>query len=193
MLGDRGAAYRLMGYTLQNLGNTGGRYTSLKDYDYNALERWFFTTLDLDARSNFVPFLASYYFGALDDAPEKMSHVTDYLVAAGAAPYPQKWRWLAQAVYMARFKEKNLDKALMLANKLAAMPGDLPPWARQMPAFVNMAMGNRQASYELMVRMLKSEADRLDPNEIRAMVDYICDQALTPPEAAKNALCQNRK
>jgi hypothetical protein len=193
MLGDRGAAYRMMGYTLQNLGNTGGRYTSLKEYDYDALERWFFTTHELDPRSDFVPFLASYYFGALDDEPEKMSHVTDFLVEAGMAPYPQKWRWLAQAVYMARFKEKNLDKALTLANKLAAMPGDMPPWARQMPAFVNMAMGNKQASYELMVRMLKSGADELDPNEIRAMLDYICDQTLTPDEASKNALCQNRK
>jgi hypothetical protein len=73
------------------------------------------------------------------------------------------------------------------------MPGDMPPWARQMPAFVNMAMGNKQASYELMVRMLKSGADKLDPNEIRAMLDYICDQTLTPDAAAKNALCQNRK
>ena len=193
MLGDSGAAYRMLGYTLQNLGNTGGNYKPLKDYDYAKLERWFFATHELDPRANFVPFLAAFYFGGIEDEPEKISHVTDYLAAAGADPYPQKWRWLAQAVFFARFKEKNLDKALMLANRLAALPTDMPAWAKQMPAFVNMAMGNKQASYELMVHMLKTEGDKLPANEINAMVEYICTRTLTRTEAGQNPLCQNRK
>lgn len=192
-LGDDGTAYRMLGYTLQNLGNTGGRYVSLKDYDYAALERWFFVTHALDPRANFVPFLASYYFGAIDGEPEKTAHVVDFLAAAGMDPYPQKWRWLAQAIHLARHQENNLPKALMLANKLAQMPGDLPPWARQMPAFVNLAMGDKEASYELMVRMLMTEKDNLHPNEVNAMLDFICDRTLSPAEAAKNQLCQNRQ
>lgn len=192
MLGDSGAAYRMLGYTLQNLGNTGGNYEPLKNYDYAQLEKWFFATQELDPQANFVPFLASFYFGGIEDQPEKISHVTDYLAEAGAAPYPQKWRWLAQAVFFARFKEKNMDKALMLANRLASLPTDLPPWAKQMPAFVNMAMGNRQASYELMVHMLKTEGDKLPANEINAMLEYICKRTLTPAEASENPLCQKR-
>lgn len=192
MLGDTGAAYRMLGYTLQNLGNTGGKYESLKNYDYGQLEKWFFATRELDPRANFVPFLASYYFGGIEDDPERTSHVTNYLAEAGADPYPQKWRWLAQAVYLARFKEKNLDKALLLANRLAALPVDMPPWARQMPAFVNMAMGNKEASYDLMIHMLKTEGDKLPANEINAMVDYICKRTLTTAEAAQNPLCQKQ-
>ncbi len=192
-LGDNGMAYRMLGYTLQNLGNTGGRYMALKDYNYEALERWFFVTHALDRQANFVPFIASYYFGAVEDEPEKTAHVVNFLAEAGKEPYPQKWRWLAQAVYLARFQEKDLHKALILANRLAAMPGNLPPWARQMPAFVNMAIGDRQASYDLMVRMLITEKDNLDPNEVNAMLDFICDRTLTPDEAAKNQLCQNRQ
>lgn len=192
MLGDTGAAYRMLGYTLQNLGNTGGKYEPLKNYDYAQLEKWFFATHDLDPRANFVPFLAAYYFGGIEDEPERISHVTNYLAEAGADPYPQKWRWLAQAVFFARFKEKDMDKALMLANRLAALPTDLPPWAKQMPAFVNMAMGNKQASYELMVHMLKTEGDKLPANEINAMVAYICERTLTRAEAAENPLCQKR-
>jgi hypothetical protein len=190
-LGDSGAAYRMLGYTLQNLGNTGGRYVSLKDYDYAALEKWFFATNVLDLRANFVPFLAAYYFGAIDGEPEKSSHVVDFLAEAGSDPYPQKWRWLAQAVHLARHQEKNMGKALMLANRLASMPGDLPPWARQMPAFVQMQIGDKQAAYELMVQMLKTEGDKLHPNEVNAMLDFICKQTLTPAEAAKNQLCHN--
>lgn len=192
-LGDTGAAYRMLGYTLQNLGNTGGQYESLKNYDYTALEKWFFVTRDLDPQANFVPFLAAYYFGGVEDEPEKISHVTDYLAEAGADPYPQKWRWLAQAVFFARFKEKNLDKALVLANRLAELPTDMPPWAKQMPAFVNMAMGNKEASYELMIHMLKTEGDKLPANEINAMVDYICNRTLEQAQAAQNPLCQNRQ
>lgn len=192
MLGDTGAAYRLLGYTLQNLGNTGGKYESLKSYNYETLEKWFFVTRSLDPRANFVPFLASYYFGAVEDAPDKIPHVTKYLAEAGADPYPQKWRWLAQAVYLARFREQNLEKALLLANKLASLPTDLPPWAKQMPAFVNMAMGNKQASYELMVRMLKTEGDKLSANEINAMLEYICKRTLTEAEALENPLCQEQ-
>lgn len=192
-LGDEGTAYRMLGYTLQNLGNTGGHYVSLKDYDYGALEKWFFVANALDPRANFVPFLASYYFGGIYDEPEKISHVVDYLAVAGQEPYPHKWRWLAQAVHLARHEEKNLPKAMKLAHLLADMPGDLPPWARQMPAFVNLAMGDKQASYELMVRMLASEQDTLHPNEVNAMLDFICDRTLTPEDAAKNQLCQNRQ
>lgn len=192
-LNDDGMAYRMWGYTLQNLGNTGGRYMSLKDYDYTALENWFTVTNGLDRRANFVPFLAAYYFGAIDEEPKKIAHVVDFLAKAGLDPYPQKWRWLAQAVYLARYQEKNLPKALVLAHRLAEMPGDLPPWARQMPAFVNLQMGDKEASYELMVRMLLTEKDNLHPNEINVMLEFICERTLTPAEAAKNQLCQNRQ
>lgn len=194
MLGDDGAAYRVLGYTLQNLGNTGGNYQPLKIYDYALLEKWFFQTQALDPRANFVPFLAAYYFGAVEDEPERLSHVVNFLAKAGAEPYPQKWRWLAQAVYLARYKEKNMDKALVLANQLAALPGDdISPWARQMPAFVHMQMGDKEAAYNLMVNMLKTDAERLHPNEVNAMLGFICERTLTRAQAARDPLCQTRQ
>ncbi len=195
-LGDREIAYRLFGYFLQNAGNVGGNFESLRAYDYAALEKWFFLSQSLDDRANYVPFMAAYYFGGIDDPDnlsnqnEKLDHVINYLASEGQKPYPQKWRWLAQAVYLARYKQEDLPKALKLANILAALPTDTAPWARQMPAFVQLKMGNKQAAYEVMVRMLASEHDKLPAIEVNEMKHFICVRTLSAQDAAKNPLCQ---
>jgi hypothetical protein len=188
-LGDSEISYRLAGYFLQNLGNVGGRFESLKNYDYDLLGRWFAIARTLDDRANYVPFLAAYYFGALEEPPEKLDPVIDYLATEGQLPYPQKWRWLAQAIYLARYKQNDLDKALRLANILANLKTDTAPWARQMPAFIQLKMGNKQAAYEIMIRMLATEQYKIHPNEVNAIKDFICGRTLNAAEAAKNPLC----
>lgn len=192
-LGDSEISYRLAGYFLQNLGNVGGNYESLKLYNYDLLGQWFFVAQSLDDRANYVPFLAAYYYGAVEDHPEKLTPVIDYLAAEGQKPYPQKWRWLAQAVYLARFKQHDMGKALELANILANLKTDTAPWARQMPAFIHYALGDKQAAYEVMTHMLATKQGRLHPNEVNAMVEYICTRTLDQAEAAKNPLCQPEK
>lgn len=190
-LGDPGIAYRLFGYFLQNVGNTGGQFQSLLNYDYAALEKWFMVTNDLDPSSNLVPFLAAYYFGVLYDQPEKMRHVARYLAEAGMEPYPEKWRWLAHAVFMARHRVKDLPLALEYANTLANLPGDVAVWGRQMPAFIQESMDNKRASYEIMRKILITEGEKLHPNEVNYMIEFICTRSLTPAEAAKDPICQN--
>lgn len=191
-MGDREIAYRLAGYFLQNVGNVGGNYRSLRDYNYADLEDWFFVTQALDERANYVPFLAAYYFGAVDDEDTtKISHVVNYLSEHGQLLYPQKWRWLAQAIYLARYKEKDTPRALMLAQRLAALPTDTAPWARQMPAFIQLEQGDKDAAYEIMVRMLASEHDKLPAVEVNEMRRFICTRTLEPDEAVKNPLCKD--
>lgn len=191
-LGDSEIAYRMFGYFLQNLGNVGGDFEPLKLYDYASLEQWFFLTQTLDDRANYVPFLAAYYFGGVEDSPDKIGHVVTYLADNGQKLYPQKWRWLAQAVYLARYKQNDLPKALSLANTLASLKTDTAPWARQMPAFVQLQMGHKEAAYDIMLQMMQSEMDKLPPQEINAMKDYICTRTLSKEEAAKNRLCQDQ-
>ena len=188
-LNDPEIAYRGIGYFLQSVGNTGGRYESLQNYNYAALEDWFTMAHELNPRADLIPFLAAFFFGALDGYPEKIAHVTDFLAMAGQTDYPEKWRWLAHAVFLARHKEKDLDKALALSEILAGLDQDVAPWGRQMPAFVQMGIGNRRAAYEIMVRILVTEGEKLHPNEVNYMKDFICTRALEPAEAAKNPLC----
>lgn len=73
------------------------------------------------------------------------------------------------------------------------LPGYVAPWAWQLPAFVQLKMGNKQAAYEIMVRMMVSEADKLPANEINEMKNFICKRTLDKAEADKNPLCQDLK
>jgi len=135
-LGDDQMAYRFYAVMLQNLGNTSGEFQSLKNYNYEQLNRWFFTLDQLDERSDAVPLLAAHYFGSVLDK-EKLSHIYDYLATVGQRPIGEKWRWLGHAVFLARHISKDTDKALELANLLAANESpDLAEWAKQMPAFI---------------------------------------------------------
>ena len=186
-LGDKQLAYRYYGFMLQNAGNVDGRLVSLKDYDYDSLKSWFFLEDNLDAVSNFVPMLAAYYYGAVGDS-EKIDRILDYLAVVGQRPYGEKWRWLGHAVYLARHEQNDNDRALELAYLLAANKDpDLADWARQMPAFVLQARGEKELAYEVMLGILVSNVDRMHPNEIFYMKDHICNHLLpdlpdiTPP------------
>jgi len=188
-LGDSSFAYRMNGLMLQNLGDVGGRVTPLRDYDYQALTDWFFVQDSLDPQSDYTPYLASYYFSAVQD-PHKFRPVLDYLKEVGRRPEGEKWRWLAQGVFMARFKMGDLQLALELAKVLAqSKAAGLPTWARQMPVFILNARGDGKAAYALMLQILKTSANTMHPNEVREMKRYICTRILSEEEARDNPLC----
>ncbi len=190
-LGDRQLAYRIASVTLQNLGNVGGRAERLQSYDYNNLKNWMLMTWQLDPISNYVPYLAAFYFGAVDDK-EKLKRIVDYLELAGSGTEGQKWRWMAQAAYIARYKLNDMDRAYDLATKLAASPEkDLPDWARQMPAVILNVKGDREAAYALMLNVMKSGAATMPAQEMNFMRHYICDKILKPDEAKANSLCDD--
>lgn len=189
-MGDAGFAYRLNGIMLQNLGDTGGRVTSLDDYKYDDLTKWFFLQDYLDPRSDYTPYLAAYYFGSVQ-TPEKFRPVLDYLQKVGEQAEGQKWRWFAQGVFLARYQLHDLDKALEMANILASTKYDKAPgWVRQMPAFIMTEKGEKKAAYALLLEILKTSAADLHPNEVNAMKAYICTRTLSKEEAAANPLCE---
>lgn len=188
-LGDTQMAYRIYGIMIQNFGDTGGRTTALKDYDYDALASWFRLEHALDPQSRFMPFLAGFVYGGSQD-PEKLRPLIDYLALAAGDGQGYSWRWMAQAVHLARFKLKDTDLAYQLATKLAAMyRPDMPAWVLQMPAFVLNEGGDKKAAMGLMLSILKSGEGQLQQAEVNAMIDYICDQIMSPDEAAKSNLC----
>lgn len=188
-LGDVNFAYRLNGIMLQNLGDTGGRVTSLKDYHYDDLAKWFFLQYSLDKHSDYIPYLAAFYFGGVQE-PEKFRPVLEYLEKVGRQVEGEKWRWLAQGVFLARFKMKDLDRALEMAQILANTKYEkAPSWVRQMPAFIMTQQGEKKAAYALLLEILKSSAADLHPNEVNAMKAYICERTLSKEEAAVNPLC----
>jgi hypothetical protein len=188
-LGDKALAYRVYGMMIQNFGDTGGRHTALKDYNYERLSKWFFLEQSLNDRAHFAPFVASYIFGASQDV-SKLGPVIDYLEVVGNNAEDGRWRWLAHAVYLARFRMEDNDRALELAYKLSALDvPTMPVWAKQMPALVQMGMDENEAAYSFMVGVLKDGSDNMHPNEINYIVNTICTRVLTPAESGLDPLC----
>ncbi len=188
-LGDEQFAYRLYGLFIQNMGDTGGRVVSLNEYNYEELSKWFVLQNELDPRSDFTPFLAGYFFGFIKD-PEKLRPLVRYLELAAGNGEGEKWRFLAQAAFLARFKMQDQELALKLAYKLSQFdnPG-MPPWAKQMPAFILSSEGEKEAAFALMVSLLETERENLHPNEVNAMLDFICTRTLDKDDARIEQIC----
>lgn len=190
-LGDAQLSYRSMGLMIQNMGDSGGRTVSLQDYNYHELVKWFFLADTLDPVSNYVPYLAAFYFGGVQE-PEKFRPVLDYLEQVGSRSEGEKWRFLAHAVYLARFELEDQDTALSLATKLARVNNPkMPGWARQMPAFIMNTQGKKEAAYALLLEMLKTDPEKLAPNEANFLRWYICERILEKSEAELNPLCKD--
>lgn len=181
-LGDKQFSYRFMALVLQNLGDTGGNVTPLLQYDYSHLSDWFDLLDGLDPKSTHVPMLAAYYFGGTSD-PDQQKYIVDYLTEIGLRPLPGSWRWLARAVFLARFNMKDIELALRLAHKLAALPPDekRPTWTKQMPAFVLTAMGKKEAARAIMEKIMETETG-LHPNEYNFMRSYIEERLADDPD-----------
>ncbi len=189
-LGDKQMAYRTHGLLIQNLGDAGGEARPLSDYNYENLTKWFWLEDALDSRANFIPSLAAYYFSANQDT-QAIEPIIEYLAEIGQRPGPQKWRWLAQAVYLARFVQHDYDQALVLAEKLAALnEPDMPTWTKQMPAFVMMQQGDKDGAYQILLNILGSQVTHLQAPEINFMREYICDRILSKEEKAIDPICQ---
>ena len=188
-LGDRQFAYRMTTLFLQNLGDTGGRVTNLREYNYIDLGKWFDLTFALDPYSNAAPTVAGYVYGANQNTSE-LGPIIDYLEKAGSVMKPQKWRWQLHAIFLARHRMKDYDRALDIANKLANRDEEgLPAFTKQAPAFVMNVKGDKQAALMMMTNLLKSEGEKLPPSEVNNIIAYICEQILSPEEAQMHDLC----
>lgn len=191
-LGDKALAYRVWALALQNYGNAGGNYQPLKDYNYTHLGLWFDLLDRLDHKSDFVPYLAGYYYGSTQNPVEQLPPVVAYLEKVGTRPEREKWRWLAHAVYLARHPMKNPPEALRLAKELREQfrPG-MPAWVLQMEGMIASDQGDKQAAYNLMIALLSTEAEHMQAQEINFMVDYICTRILTEVQAMADPLCSS--
>lgn len=190
-LGDKQLAYRSYAFMLQNLGESGGRSQKLVDYNYDRLGEWFFLEDRLDPVSNFVPLLAAFYYSATPDNKD-LDPIINYLADIGQGRKDGKWRWLAQAIYLARFRQNDLDKSLQLSYELASHPDkDRPAWTYQMPAFVLNNMGKKEAAHDLLMNILIDRADELDPAEVNFTKDYICNRILNAAERENHPLCNS--
>lgn len=185
--GDSQFLYRYYVALLQNFGDTYGRFTPLKDYDYPRLYQWFTLMDELDARSNLTASLAAYYFSQSQN-PADTRHVIRYLEEHYDRNPEKKWWWLGQAAFLADFRLKDQELALKLAYKLAKTPGELPFWARQLPAFIHEKRGEYDAAFHIIEGIL-ADYQNIPVGELNFM-RYFIEERLreTVPEALEGKL-----
>jgi hypothetical protein len=176
--GDEEMYFRLLAYQIQNAGDSYGRITPLKDYNYKKLYQWWLLLDTLNSRSHFVPALAAYYYSNTQHRPD-VYYVVDYLEQYADKDPVTNWWWYAQASFNANYKLNNKNRALVIAEKLAKVenPG-MPIWTRQLPAFILADMGQLEQSAVIIETLLKEykEKGTLNEGEINFMNYYINEQ-----------------
>ncbi len=174
-MGDGQFLYRAATFVLQNMGDEGNRVTPLKDYDYQRLGQWFSLLDRFDPISEYLPVLVGYYFSQSQN-PDDVRVVISFLAHIAIRDPDRNWRWMAHAIYLARHRVKDMNLALSLAYRMAAMQSpEIPIWAQQMPAFVLTDVGETEAARDLMEAILDSQPD-LDPSEAEFMRNFIDDR-----------------
>jgi len=156
--GDDQFYFRILAFNLQNAGDTFGRSTSLRYYDFNKLYMWFNLLDELDSKSNIIPAMATYYFSQTQNTAD-VRYVVDYLYTHSIRDIGAKWWWLVQSIYLAMHKLNDSDLALKVSKPL--VDNKVPVWAQQMAAVVREKRGEMQDAYNIM-QTIKEHAEAKD-------------------------------
>ncbi|MBY0406723.1 MAG: hypothetical protein K2Q01_03465 [Rickettsiales bacterium] len=179
--GDNEFYFRVMAFTLQNAGDTFGRFTSLRYYDFNKLYHWF-TLLDtLDAKSNMMPSMATYYFAQTQNTPD-VRYMVDYLYEHSMKDVEHKWWWLLQSIYLATHKLNDMDLALKVAKPL--QNEHVPVWAREMTAVVHEKRGEMEDALKIM-ETIKANVDHIPESDLNYMTYFVKERLGKLEEAKK--------
>ena len=130
--GDNELLYRIYGFQLQNAGDTFGETIPLKDYDYSKLEKWFYALNELDNISNYVPSIAGFYYSMSQNASDN-KYIVDYLIDFADKNPVKNWRWYLTAMYLAKSKLQDEQKAFKIAEKISKIEdknNEVPPLTR---------------------------------------------------------------
>ncbi len=158
-LGDDQFFFRQGVLHITHAGATGGETIYLRDFDYDALVSWLILLDELDPRSGAAPFLAAYWYGRTPVVADAALMV-DYLEARALADPETGWRWLVEAVYLARYRLNDVDRALALAELAAdGKIENAPFYVQHLPAFIQLDLGERDAALVLLRALLEENPD----------------------------------
>lgn len=178
-LGDDQFYFRVLAMQIQNAGDSFGRFTALKNYDYSKLYSWFKILDSLDDKSRFVPTMASYYYSQTQNIEDNI-YIVNYLDEYASRDIDKNWWWMFQAVTIAESYLKNHELALNLAYKLSANNAkEAPLWTKQMPAFIHARMGEDCAAFAVIEKILKDDESgvrKIKPEEMDFMNHFIKDR-----------------
>lgn len=175
-LGDEEFLFRVLSTRLQNSGDVFAGFVALSKYNYARIYDWLSTLDKLNSESDFAPAIASSYYSQTQHKPDT-KYIVQYLEEHASKDVDKKWRWLYQAIFIARNSLNDMDKALDLSYKLTTHHDEKAPlWIKQMPAFLHEQRGENCQAYLFMKNMLNDAQlgkIKADEKEMQFMNNFI--------------------
>lgn len=161
--GDVQFFYRNLAFKLQNAGDKYGHYTNINNYDYHKLVRWFDALDDIDIHSQYIPFMAAYYYSMVQD-DKKSLLVADYIFQYAKANPQQNWRLLTTASYIYNKHTSEYSKTqLQKIGNILITTEEIPFWPKTLAAFYLQDQGDICSAYNLI--SLISKDDMIEAKE----------------------------
>jgi len=174
--GDEQFYFRILALRIENAGDSFGRFSALKNYDYAALYQWFKILDSLDNRSIYIPTLAASYYSQTQKK-EDTKYIVQYLDEFASQNIDEYWWWEVQAFYLANSTLKDYPLALELAYKLSENKNEKAPiWTKQLPAFVHAKLGEDCAAFLFINKIFQANQTgehRISANEMEFMRYFI--------------------
>jgi len=180
-LGEPLALSRLTMLYLQGFDEQAGLSIAWRQMDYGRLRAWLARALELDPRSQYPLLAASEVYGAVND-PARVRLMLDFVYARFADDPNRRWPWLAHAALVAKHRLHDLPLARQYARalRLQATAPDVPPWARELEAFILEDMNETEAA-RLLIGGLINSGQITDPHELAFLARRLDALPRTPP------------
>jgi hypothetical protein len=132
--GDGEFLYRAWFLDLQNAGDTGGRMTPMRDYNYDNVIAWLQSLQALDLHAQAHTYLAAHYF-SLTPKLNDVRHIVEFINDDAQKLPQEKWAWFTQAAEIAEVRLHDLPYAIELSERAATTDvSEIPAWVRLFPA-----------------------------------------------------------
>ncbi|MGH8727970.1 MAG: hypothetical protein ACREV9_07400 [Burkholderiales bacterium] len=176
------ATAQLMTLYLQAHDNQPGISIPFRELDYDRVEAWLSTILDLDPASQYPLLMASHLYAQVPDE-KKIRRMLAFVYEEFLRDPEGRWRWLAHAAIMAKHRLKDLPLALEYARALAEHSQSAPPWARQMHIVLLEDLGEVEAAKILLGGLLESGkvADRHELHFLNQWLERLEGGENSPP------------
>jgi hypothetical protein len=145
--GEPIALAKVMMLYLQSADYRAGDPVPYRDLDYGRVEAWLERILTLDPWGQYPLLAASRLYAEVPD-PVKQRQMLEFVRRSFLADPERRWPWLAHATILAKHRLHDLPLALGYADTLERnVHGPaVPPWARQMRAFILEDMNELEAA-----------------------------------------------
>jgi hypothetical protein len=155
-LGEPIALSQLVVLYLQAFDNQPGVSIPFRDLDYDAVQAWLKTALDLDPEGQYPLMMASHLYAQVPDEA-RQRQMLEFVHQEFLRDPDRRWRWLAHAAILAKHRLNDMPLALRYAEDITTHAKAASNWARQMRIFILEDMGEAEAAAVLLGGLLTSD------------------------------------